>query len=250
MTFLALGLSYMLHAQSDSSQIGAQSGVASTNSGHSSDYQKFKLGIYGDMGLSWLKPKSSNYESEGARFSYNYGLVVDINFTENYTFSTGINVNSYGGKLNYTDMIKLNPSDTVNTRGLISRKYRINYIELPLLLKLKTNQMGYFTPFVQLGVRNSFRLNSYADQDFIYGGQTSHKDDIDIVDESSFYNIGFSVGFGTEYAISRTFSAFVILAYDNGLTSALNGENTLEDGTKSKQSAMFKKFGLTLGFLF
>jgi hypothetical protein len=132
----------------------------------------------------------------------------------------------------------------------VSRKYRFNYIELPLLLKLKTNQMGYFTPFVQLGLRNSFRLSAIADESFIYGGNSHERNDVDMVDESTFYTLGFTVGLGTEYAISRSFSAFAVLSFDNGLTTALNGENFLDDGTKSKQTAMLKKFGLTIGFLF
>ena len=240
--------STQVFAQKDSTQTTTQSNVPATKASNS-DYRKFRLGVYGDMGLSWLKPKSKEYKSQGTRFSYNYGLVVDINFTENYTFSTGLNINSFGGKLNYTDSIKLNSSDTVGVRGLMDRKYRIDYIEIPLFLKLKTNQMGYYTPFVQLGLRNDFRLSAFSDDEFIYGGKSEINEDVDIVDESSFYTLSFSIGIGTEYAISRSFSAYAILSYDNGLTSAINGENYLKS-TLSKQSAMFKKFGLTIGFLF
>jgi hypothetical protein len=239
------------YTQKDSTQIGGATTMPETadQPTREANYQKVKLGVFGDLGLSWLKPKSDEYTSQGIRFSYNYGLVVDINFTENYTFSTGLNVNSYGGKLDYSDSV-IYDENKPGVRGLMSRKYRINYIELPLLLKLKTNQMGYFTPFVQLGLRNSFRLSALADESFIFGGETHERENVDMVDESAFYTLGFTVGFGTEYAISRSFSAFAVLSYDNGLTTVLNGENFLDDGTKSKQTAMFKKFGLTIGFLF
>ena len=167
-----------------------------------------------------------------------------MNFTENYTFSTGININSLGGKLSYTDSI---PNDTV--LGNITSSYRISYIEIPLFLKLKTNQMGYFTPFVQLGLRNSFRLSAYSDDEFIFGGELKTNEAVEIVDEAAFYTLSFSVGIGTEYAVSKSFSAYAILSYDNGLTTAINGENYI--GTSlTKQNAMFKKIGLTIGFLF
>ncbi len=247
---IALISTSQMFAQEDSTKVGAQSNVPAPTT-KKTDFQKFKLGVYGDLGLSWLKPKSKEYESQGARFSYNYGLVVDINFTENYTFSTGLNINSFGGQLKYSDSIKLNTSDTV---GKVNRKYRIDYIEIPLFLKLKTNQMGYFTPFIQLGLRNDFRLSAFSDDEFKYGSnlETSapSEEDVEIVDETAFYTLSFSVGIGTEYAISRSFSAYAILSYDNGLTSAINGENYLEDGSLLKQSAMFKKIGLTIGFLF
>jgi len=246
---IALISTSQMFAQEDSTKVGTQSNVPAPTT-KKGDYQKFKLGVYGDLGLSWLKPKSTEYESQGSRFSYNYGLIVDINFTENYTFSTGINVNTYGGQLKYSDSLKLKPSDPVGVRGLMNRKYRISYIEIPLFLKLKTNQMGYYTPFIQLGLRNDFRLSAFSDDEFIYGGTSKQYEDVDIVDETAFYTLSFSVGIGTEYAISRSFSAYAILSYDNGLTSAINGENYLLDGSVSKQSAMFKKFGLTIGFLF
>jgi hypothetical protein len=246
---IALISTSVLFAQEDSTEVGAQSNVPAPTS-KKTDYQKFKLGVYGDLGLSWLKPKSKEYESQGTRFSYNYGLIVDVNFTENYTFSTGININSFGGHLKYTDSIKVKTSDTTLTRISVDRKYRIDYIEIPLFLKLKTNQMGYYTPFIQLGLRNDFRLSAFSDDEYTFGGKSETTEDIEIVDETAFYTLSFSVGIGTEYAISRSFSAYAILSYDNGLTSAINGENYLLDGSLSKQSAMFKKFGLTIGFLF
>ncbi|RLD67846.1 MAG: hypothetical protein DRI84_01360 [Bacteroidetes bacterium] len=244
---LVISITSQTYAQTDSTQIGAQSNVPVPTP--KTEYQKYRLGVYGDMGLSWLKPKSTEYESQGSRFSYNYGLIVDVNFTENYTFSTGININSLGGKLKYSDSLKVEASDSVATRGVMNRKYQVSYIEIPLFLKLKTNQMGYFTPFVQLGLRNGFRLSSFSDDEFIYDGKTEDNEDVDIEEETAFYTLSFSVGIGTEYAVSKSFSAYAILSYDNGLTTAINGENYI--GTSlTKQNAMFKKIGLTIGFLF
>jgi hypothetical protein len=218
--------------------------VAADNYIPKSDFRPIRLGVYGGMGLSWLKPKTIDYEGDGIRFTYYYGLLLDFNFTQNYTFSTGININSIGGKLIYDDSIIV--SGTL-TSGEMARKYRANYIEIPTMLKLKTNQMGYFTYFAQLGLRHGFRLNSYANDEFTYGNSTDLKEDLDMKDDISFYRLSFSFSVGAEYAISQSFSAFAYIGYDNGLTDALSGKNRQ---TGTKEQGFFKKMDLTVGFLF
>jgi len=210
-----------------------------------STVQKLRIGIYGDIGFSYLKPKSSDFKSLGTRLSYTYGLVVDNNFTDHYTFSTGIRFSSYGGKLEYEDSLSVLG---VMQSGMMARKYRVNYLEIPLALKLKTNQMGYFTPFVQVGLNNGFRLSSFSDDDF----SVAKTNDIissegnDINDITSFYRLALEFGIGTEYDISQSFGAYAVLTYQNGLTNSLTGSTS----QGYKQSAMFKKFALTVGFLF
>lgn len=209
----------------------------------SNDYQKVRLGIYGDFGFSYLKPKSNLYESMGTRGSYAYGLAVDINFTRNYTFTTGVKFASYGGKLKFNDTLRV---DGNLENGVMDRKYRVNYLEIPLSLKMKTNQMGYLTPFVQVGLHNGFRLSADTDDDFNYGSNsTVSTEGNDNVDGTSFYRLSLEFSLGAEYEISQSFSAFAMLSFHNGLTNSLTDENL-----NGKESAMFKKFALTVGFMF
>ena len=182
-------------------------------------------------------------------YAFFLSLVVDINFTQNYTFSTGVKYTSFGGKLKFNDTLGVNG---VTENGVMNRKYRVNYIEIPLALKLKTNQMGYLTPFVQIGLHNGFRLNAYADNEFAYGvGSTVATEGNDILDKTSFYRLSLEFSIGTEYEISQSFSGFAMLSFHNGLTNSLNGMNyDWETKSESKESAMFKKFALTVGFMF
>ena len=209
------------------------------------DYRKIRIGIYGDFGLSYLKPKANDYVSDGIRGSYSYGLVVDYNLTRNYTFSTGVRFSSYGGKLMF--------NDTIPAQGSTLLKYRVNYLEIPLALKLKTNDMGYFKPFVQIGLNNGFRLSASTDNEFTATGASSPAttENVDAVDLTSFYRLSLEFGIGSEFSISQSLSAFAILTFQNGLTNSLTGTNW--DWTESKEtknSAMFKKFALTVGLMF
>ncbi|HHB52064.1 MAG TPA: PorT family protein, partial [Saprospiraceae bacterium] len=193
------------NAQTDTTAIKTKS-VETDNYVPQSDFRTVRLGIFGTIGSSWMKPKTTGYESQGSKLAYSYGLLVDYNFTENYTFSSGVSFNSLGGNLSYQDSAIV--SGNTKAIGTLNRSYRINFIEIPTLLKLKTNQMGYFTYFAQLGLRHNFRVSSFADDNFIYDNpsKTLTSEDQEMKEYTSFYRLSFSFALGAEYALSQTFS--------------------------------------------
>lgn len=209
-----------------------------------SDFRPFRIGVFGDFGTSWMTPKNDSYTKEGSRLVAGWGLLFDWNFTENYTFSSGFSFGGYGGKLSYDHKV-----DTLI--GIMERKYKIKYLEIPLNLKLKTNQIGFFTYFFQIGLNNSFRLSATADDNFSVVGNEKDsykKENEDIIKTTSPYRLSFNVGAGTEYQISKTFSAFAKIGYYNGLTNALHGVNTVDPNVK--ENAVLNKVSITAGFLF
>jgi len=250
--FLVLSISLLgysnAYSQTDSTKTTTKS-VDSENYVPKSEFRIFRMGIYGGMGFSWMKPKTKDYKSDGSTFSYHYGLITDYNFTENYTLSTGFAISKAGGKLLYSDSSTI--SGSTKAYGDLSRKYSISYFEIPILIKMKTNQMGYFTYFAQLGVRNYLQLNSTYDETFSYDDAGNRKtitsENYENSDGISFYRMSFSFALGAEYAISKSFSAFGYLSYDNGLTNILDNENL---NTGKTENAMIRQFTITAGFLF
>ena len=247
--FTLLAVSTLI-AQVKTDSVNNANSVDAENYIPQSEFRVVRLGISGALGISYMNPKTEGYTKEGSTLSYKYGLLIDYNFTKNYTFSSGVYFNSLGGKLAYNDSIKLG-DNTTYTKGVMNRSYRINYLEIPTMLKLKTNQMGYLTYFTQLGLRHNFRLTSYSNDNFDYGTGTDTKDNVDMVDNTSFYRLSFSVGVGAEYAISQSFSVFGYLEFDNGLTNSLTNEKK-KDGEiiSQEENALIKNFALTVGLLF
>ncbi len=216
--------------------------VESENYVPQSEFRPFRLGIYGGLGSSWMKTKTSDVESEGTVFSYQYGLIVDINFTENYAFSSGFNINSMGGKL--TDSLYFDANNTYFTH----EKYRINSLQIPTSLKLKTNQMGYFTHFAQIGLLHDFRLSAYNDIQYTNNqNEPVSKEDVDYKEYTSFYRIAFQMSLGTEYALSKSLSAFAFISFENGLSNAFNKEKAK---ISYNSEAEINKLNLTVGLLF
>ncbi|MCK5847265.1 MAG: PorT family protein [Bacteroidales bacterium] len=224
--------------------------VAADNYVPKSEFRTVRLGITGGMGISWMNPKTTGYEKNGSTFSYSYGLLIDYNFTQNYTFSSGVKFNRLGGKLKFAN--DTNVIGSIKQVGTLERSYYINSLEIPTLLKLKTNQMGYLTYFAQLGLLHNFALSSFGNDKLSANNSVTETNDIDMADYTSFYRISFNVGVGAEYAISQSFSGFAYLEFDNGLNSSLNSEKTNNDGKiiSPNENAFIKKFALTFGFMF
>ena len=68
---------------------------------------------------------------------FQYGLLFEptIGSVERYAISTGVIVNMLGGFLTAED----------TTLGNINTTLRVQYIEIPATIKLRTNEINYFT---------------------------------------------------------------------------------------------------------
>lgn len=210
------------------------------------DFKPFRIGIFGDADISWMAPKMDlnsavKYTSDGSRIVAGWGLFVDWNFTENYSFSTGFRFGGSGGKLKFLDKVDTN-------QATIYRKYDLRYLDIPLNLKLKTNQIGYFTYFFQIGISPGFRLSAEATDKFEGTSLPNRTVDLKSKTETSFLQLGFNVGIGSEYQVSKTFSAFALLGYRNGLIDALTATNGIDPNLK--ENAYIRKIALSAGFLF
>lgn len=212
----------------------------------SQDFKTFRIGVVGESSISWMKPTMDvehaiQYESDGSRLVAGWGLVFDYNFTENYTLSTGFRFGGQGGKFVYEDSID-------NKRTSVDRIYKMKYLEIPLDLKLKTNQIGYFTYFFQIGLRPGFRMEAIAEDEYRSNDPENKSVDLVEADESQLFHLGFNVGLGAEYQISKSFSAFAGLSYRSGMTDILDGESGLDPNLH--ESARLRGISLSAGFIF
>ncbi len=210
------------------------------------EFKAFRIGVFGETSISWMKPKmdlshSVQYQADGSRLVAGWGLLFDINFTENYTLSTGFRLGGTGGKLSYLDSVG-------TTTATIHRKYELKYVEIPINLKLKTNQIGYLTYFFQIGLRPGMRLSAYVDDKFDNSNLPVRYTEFDNKKETAFFQLGFNVGVGAEYQISKSFSAFTSLSYRDGLLDVLSGTSHYDPTLN--ENAFINQVALTVGFLF
>lgn len=175
--------------------------------------QGVKFGVYASSQFSWLSPQAKEVKSDGSIVKFSGGLSINKFFAENYAFSTGIAIGGQGGKISYSANSDntLNIYDsTYNLNGKTVR-YDLQYINIPLGLKLQSNEIGYLRFHVLVGFTNQFSINAKATDET----GDDFKDD-DIKNEINIYNLGYHFGGGVDYALGEDTSIFLTVVYENG----------------------------------
>ena len=192
--------------------------------------QKVSGGLSFSPILSWVKTDNQSVETDDKRFSFGYGAFIDYNFTDNFSFSSGININELGGKLKYTDSLMFEYEGKLDTLPAGTRvMYKVRYVEIPISIKGKTNEIGYFTYFMKAGLSPMFRWKA--------SGDIEHSDEVEninIKEEVRLFNLAFHIGAGFEYSLGGNTAIITEILYYNGLaditpddTDKLNNYNIL-----------------------
>ncbi|MFM9053171.1 MAG: porin family protein [Bacteroidota bacterium] len=188
---------------------------------------KFHFGVKLSPCLSWFRSDKNTAnntpESDGSLLRASYGFVADIRFSKNYFFSTGVNVNYQGGKLKRTLSDQFGNPDT-NRTSTWEQDLRLRYIELPLTLRMQTNEIGYIKYYFQAGIAPSINIRARYDASETislpdYPGVNNTENEYseeDVSDDINLFNIGMLVGGGISYNLSGTTDMLIGLTFHNG----------------------------------
>ena len=197
------------------------------------DQKKFHFGLGVTPSLAWLHPGSDDFSGDGSKIGFNYGLITEFGFTDNYAFATGITVDHKGGKLRSKTPIV----DTLGNDLSLHSNYTIRYIEIPATLKMKTNPIGYIRYFGQFGVAPGFLIGAKGT---VTVGDSIALNDEDAKDYINNFNISLVIGLGIEYNLSGNTNLLLGVLYKNGFSDVVNKEGKANANT----------IGLNVGILF
>jgi len=174
--------------------------------------QGVKFGIFVEPKFNWLSPDVKNITNDGTRMGLNIGLVMDAYFTDNYAFATGVSINNVGGKLMYADTFQLITSySTLTLDSGTSATYKLQYVNIPLGLKLRTNEIGYFTFTSNVGLTPQINIKARVNS------EDNNIADENISDEIKLFNLAYHIGAGVEYSIGGSSAISVSIIYTNGV---------------------------------
>jgi len=206
-------------------------------------FPPYYFGLKAAPQISWMRPNTDSYTSEGAKIGFAWGFIAEFNFTENHCIATGFNMQFNGGKLKFPGM-QTTGSDTLY--GDISRNYALKYIEVPLTLKMRTNAINNMKYFGRIGLGTAFKIGAKATDEFTAGltspGEKANYDDIAFVRESLI------VGMGVEYQPKGGPVLGAELSFNNGFTNILTGNNTVDPSVSEK--ANLNLFELAFSVIF
>jgi len=176
---------------------------------------------------------------------------MDYSLTKNYAISTGAEVSYRGGKLTHEYVYNASNNNPNTFSG--DDSYSLKYVDIPVTIKMKTNEIGYFTYYGQFGLQPGIKIS--AKEDFSQTKTTpagsnpsfgSPASDANV--DVSRINLSLLFSLGLEYRIGGNTAIMAGIQFSNGFTDVLTGTN--HDDTSTELEAISNYLSLNVGVFF
>ncbi|MFN5250945.1 MAG: porin family protein [Bacteroidia bacterium] len=211
-----------------------------------------RFGFKASPNFSWVRIMEGRVKSNGAGLGISYGLMGDFNIggNPNYWLSTEAIVTSFPSKIASMDTLHNTTNSLTQTYTNAEFNYKLQYIQIPVTLKLRTSEIGNLMYWGQFGLSPSFmiqnRVTTSTNEAFYRSGTNSHSpnsasnDDLDFNGDANGngafqdnvvpLRMSMVLGVGVEFRISGKTTATLGLRFDNGFTNlfwddAVKGRN-------------------------
>jgi hypothetical protein len=226
--------------------------------------RKIRFGMKVAPLFSWIKQDfdlnnasiSDDYEVDGGglRLGFNWGPQVEIILNETFLISTGVDINYSTGKL--TGRADRSPGSAYN----FAQVYKMRFIELPLMIKGRTKEIGHMRYFMSFGLSAGFRYKANTEFTEEFNGTEITTPNTNANAYINVFRGALLVGGGVEYNISGNTSLVASIVFNNGLTNILKdqqkvnpltGENyPLDDFNFVREKGINNHMMLNVGILF
>ena len=178
-----------------------------------------KFSVHVDPQFAWFNSDEESVEPDGSIFHLQAGLNMDYFFAENYAFSIGVGINNLGGNLLYSDSTEFSSKgETLLLEPGQSVKMNLQYIDIPVGLKLKTEELGYATFFFQIGFNPMININAKVTS------EEADMDKEDIRESVHLFNLGYHAGIGVEYKLGGSTAVIGGVRWTSGLTDVTDND--------------------------
>jgi len=201
--------------------------------------EKLSIGVHFDPMICWFGTDVASVNNEGARPGLNAGLSFRFRFTDNYSFSTGLNLKNAAGRLVSDNETVLDLANTVTVAAREPVIYKIQYIAVPVGLKLQTKQIGYLTFFTDVGIDPKVNIGGKVDiPSLSIKGEKAN-------DELKLFNLSYHFMAGIEYGLGGNTAAVVAIGFENNFLDV-----TMDRGTQPVDKITHRMISVRLGINF
>ena len=190
---------------------------------------------------------------------FGVGVVAEYYFADNYAIVTGVNVNMNRGHYSFDNARLVMGADSVAVPEIYSvdRKYKSTIYEVPLMLKMMTNELGNLPlrAYAQVGAGLG-----YAQRVKVLDGNA---DDYSATNkEYSNLRASLKIGAGAQYAIDESTRVFAGIYFSHDFINNINSivpnhykfyfdENGDKVGEReTKLNLLQNRIGIEVGVLF
>jgi hypothetical protein len=181
-------------------------------------FAQVEIGLKVSPSISYLRTnsQSNDFQNGNSKLGFGGGIFIDYFFGENYAFNTGLFLTGKGGSYSYKENSVLGTPAAGTTT--VTQKLGIDYLELPVTIKLFTNEIAsgtrlYFQVGPSVAVPVGARINGdkYTSDPFNGNAQVKSSDRVFAVD----FNVLGSVG--AEYQLGHSTKVLTGISYHHGL---------------------------------
>ena len=218
----------------------------------------FKLG----PGFDWTGSTTGAAKSEGMRTGFGVGVVAEYYFADNYAIVTGVNVNMNRGHYSFDNGRMVMGADSVQVLETypVDRYFKSTVYEIPLMLKMMTNELGNLPlrAYAQVGAGIG-----YAQKVKVKDRYLDVVGDEYVASNKEFSNLRASMKIGAcaQYAIDESTRIFAGLYFSHDFINNINYitpnyyGNYYENGEdiadrEVKLNMLQNRIGLEVGVLF
>jgi len=184
-----------------------------------------RLSFTGSPSMNWMVTNNTKAAREKFTPGYDFGLNADIYFSEDekYSLLTGLLITNTGGELSYNANSEFQFAGTTLPASSTIR-YRLRYIEIPLAIKLRTDQFKRMRYWGEFGLTSMVNIDSKGDSN---NGVLAKSN---ISDEINLFNLAMDVGVGFDFDLGGSNSISTGLIFENGLVDVTT-DNAFTDKT-------------------
>jgi len=185
--------------------------------------QDYRYGIYTAPLISWFRTDVEDVSNKGARTGFLFSISAERHLTDNWYFNSGLAFTTASARLVNADDSFFRFQDHTSTVAAGEPViYRLQYISMPVGIKIKTSEKGYFTYFAEFGLDPKVVINGRVDIP-----------SIDIKGKSAMteirrFNAGYHLTAGAEYSIDGNTSLVLGLGYETNIFDITKDFETME----------------------
>lgn len=238
-------------------------GLSTAQNLSAQDTKQFSFGFKVSPNFSWVKVVDGPMTNNGLGLGFSYGITGDYNIlnNQNYWINGEIMVSSVPSSAKFTSDLKGSSNNSATYKD-VQFDYKNQYLQIPISLKFKTDQIDKLKYYFQIGLGMSFALSNrltttsnpsiydkgltdhdpndtkYSNYDF--DGGPNRNADYAFKDDINGFRSSLVMGAGVEYNLSGNMNFVAGLKFDNGFSDIFS-----DDRVNARNNFLSLQVGIT-----
>lgn len=219
--------------------------------------EDIRFGFQSSPTFGWMNSNTNRINSSGTNLGLKLGMIGEFYFRENYAFTSGIGFwfNAGGTLLHEHQGIYWNPEilppGTDTLPGMVKLKYGIQFVEIPVGLKMRTREFGFNRFFIEPALTLGFKTQARGTARGAGLGEEITK--LNIRKEVGPLNMAWGLNGGIERAISESTSLLLGLGFQVGFFDLTRDRNwkvfvpnrpEMRENSKDKANSLIVRIGI------